>query len=105
MAHTPGPWEVVYVGHFPIGVGTRINSAGTQCECFKMIGNVADKTDSDDDLETIEANAHLIAAAADLLGSARFALSVLESSAVDTSERMAMQKLSDAILKAEGGTP
>lgn len=68
--HTPGPWEVVCVHGWAIGVGTPVKSKKpTLCDVFRMIGNtdIEHSEDSDDGAARLEANARLIAAAPDLL--------------------------------------
>jgi hypothetical protein len=93
LKHTPGPWEVVG-SNGTVGVGLRI-FADTRFIGF--VGN------SDEEAEQCSANAHLIAAAPDLLDilvRAKDVIEALDGTSVEN------EKLVDdyraAIAKAEG---
>ena len=86
MKHTPGPWAVD--GRFVRSDSRKTNPI---CECPQ--GGIL-HTGVD------QANAHLIAAAPDLLAAAKFAESVLKANPVELSERMAIERLQVAITKA-----
>ncbi len=92
MSHTPGPWKVHDEGHsypweiFPMEGGT-------------LIARVSKEANTDITPEIAAANAHLIAAAPDLLEALK---SILRSAEDIQGASFIAMEASDAIAKAEG---
>lgn len=94
-AHTPGEWEAV---EFPTGWVVRSvyqDAEGRRCTAYPAVVNCGGQPN--------EANAHLIAAARDLLKAARRALAVLKATNGESVRPgNALGALHAAIAKAEG---
>ncbi|MFA5382476.1 MAG: hypothetical protein WC356_04865 [Candidatus Micrarchaeia archaeon] len=112
--HTPGPWEVIFEdegeGHI-IHMATAIENPGY----FHSIHEVRydhGVEPEEKGFEEAEANAHLIAAAPDLLEACKAILEDIEDTLVDcdspgTRQTLEIQRdfLQDAIKKADGDMP
>ena len=89
--HTPGPWAIARCGENdpkPCGIYSESVATGMVCS----IGTQH---------ESAQANAHLIAAAPDLLAAARLANEELLALGVGSSGSPALRALWEAIAKAE----
>lgn len=99
--HTPGPWRFAN--------GDRFNGGWqepSECQYLVLAEKetiIASFWDSHGWGDEAKANAHLIAAAPELLAACRLALKVLEQSGMITRELLdADRELRDAIAKADG---
>lgn len=86
-AHTPGLWEII-----------QLPSGALMIDSVKKIGSIATLHGGND--QTVVANARLIAAAPELLVSARRVLELWDNGGNPAGT---FQLLRDAIAKAEGG--
>jgi hypothetical protein len=110
MSHTPGPWNICW-GTYN---GARMNfhiTASPHGSVLPIAETRWRHDHAEEDRQKIEANAHLIAAAPDLLEAAEQGLSLLEDprlmkNEIDMAERFADVKKSlyAAISKAKGET-
>lgn len=95
--HTPGPWAVVEYGNWDAPTFAVHSSKGMRV-CFMATPG------SHGDPEMIEADAHLIAAAPELLAIGKKLLDKFDSATKSVTQWDA-DELRDAIAKAEGQTP
>lgn len=120
MKHTPGPWTigdwndsiggVVYRNIF--GRGRRVSGVGVYGH--KLDGSIAGRKKKDGGFtktvpkDECDANAHLIAAAPELLEACEQAIDVFSPAATEVSNadyQAVLHAIADAIAKAKGETP
>ena len=96
MKHTPGPWIIINK-HYVGGKIYRVCASGAMICDVNLQGGIMGKSD-----EIPKANAHLIAAAPDLLEACKMVIEFSNDNNIHRFLEIAIPKIEQAIAKAEG---